>query len=145
MAKSIRVCDGICELAATVGDATIRSLADQIAGGFRLGAALDAAGVTVGPVTESLEADARLMRQIVSQVTDLADATDAADTADPTPGTRRGRSYSGAPTIAARNAQLEQEVMTGVRTPESLFMLSREQVKSATFVERMPTPPGQGW
>ena len=142
MAKSIRVCVGICKLAASTGDATNGSLADQIEHEARLGAALDTAGVTREPVTESLKADARLMRQIISQVMDVADATDAADA---TPGTCRRRSYSGAPTIAARNAQLEQEVMTGVRTPESLFMLSREQVRSATFVERMPTPPGQGW
>ena len=83
-------------------------------------------------VTKILDADASLLRKSMSHDTDAP------------AGTPR-RAYFGTPEIAARNAQLEQEVVAGVRTPESLFMLSREQVKSAKFVERMPTAPGQGW
>ena len=132
MPKSIRGSVGICEPAASAGDAANRLLADQVEYGARLGAAFDAAGVTMEPVMEIPDAAA----SVISLMTDLTDAT---------AGTRRRRPYSGAPTIAARNAQLAHEVMTGVRTPESLFMLSREQVQSAKFVERMPTAPGQGW
>ena len=47
MTKSIRVSDGIYELAASAGEAVNRSLADQIEYWARLGASLDAAGITV--------------------------------------------------------------------------------------------------
>ena len=58
---------------------------------------------------------------------------------------RQRRTYAGAASIAARNAQLEAEVTTGLRSPESLFLLSRKQLKSAKFVERMPVAAGTGW
>lgn len=55
------------------------------------------------------------------------------------------RIYTGAPSIAARNAELNRQVENGERTPESLFLLSREQVQSATFTQRAPAKPGKGW
>jgi hypothetical protein len=133
MAKSIRVSDGIYELAASAGDAVNRSLADQVEYWARLGAALDAAGVTMEQAMRILGGDASLKEQLLSHI---------ASSQAPT---HRRRSYSGAASIAARNAQLESDVRLGVRTAESLFALSRDQVRSATFTERSPAAPGDGW
>lgn len=58
---------------------------------------------------------------------------------------RQRRHYTGDASIAARNAQLAHEVTAGLGSPESLFLLSRKQLKSATFVERAPVADGTGW
>ena len=59
--------------------------------------------------------------------------------------TRQRRTCTGAASIAARNAQLDDEVAPGLHSPESLFLLSRKQLKSARFVERAPVAAGTGW
>ena len=132
MAKSIRVSDGIYELAASAGEAVNRSLADQIEYWARLGASLDAAGITMAQALELLGGDAALKERVIAHVGRLRS-------------TRQRRTYTGAPSITARNAQLEGEVTAGLRSPESLFLLSRRQLKSATFVERAPVADGTGW
>jgi ParD-like antitoxin of type II bacterial toxin-antitoxin system len=128
MPKSIRVSDGIYELAASAGEAVNRSLAEQIEYWARLGASLDAAGITM----RLLGGDAALKERVIAHVGQSRS-------------TRRRRSYTGAAEIAARNAQLDGEVAAGLRSPESLFLLSRKQLKSATFVERAPVARGKGW
>ena len=132
MAKSIRVSDGIYELAASAGVAVNRSLADQVEYWARLGAALDAAGITMAQALQLLGGDAALKERVIAHVGKSRSA-------------RRRRNYTGAASIAARNAQLEAEVGSGLRSPESLFLLSRKQLKSATFVERAPVADGTGW
>ncbi len=132
MAKSIRVSDGIYELAASAGEAVNRSLADQFEYWARLGAALDAAGITMAQALQLLGGDAALKERVIAHVGKSRSA-------------RQRRSYTGAASIAARNAQLDNEVATGLRSPESLFLLSRKQLKSATFVERAPVADGTGW
>ena len=59
--------------------------------------------------------------------------------------TRQRRTYTGAASIAARHAELDAEVTAGLRSPESLFLLSRKQLKSATFIERATVADGTGW
>jgi ParD-like antitoxin of type II bacterial toxin-antitoxin system len=132
MPKSIRVSDGIYELAASAGEAVNRSLAEQIEYWARLGASLDAAGITMAQALRLLGGDAALKERVIAHVGQSRS-------------TRRRRSYTGAAEIAARNAQLDGEVAAGLRSPESLFLLSRKQLKSATFVERAPVARGKGW
>lgn len=132
MAKSIRVSDGIYELAASAGEAVNRSLAEQVEYWARLGASLDAAGITMAQALQLLGGDAALTERVVAHVAKARF-------------TRRRRSYTGAVSIAARNAQLDAEVAAGLRSPESLFLLSRKQLKSARFVERATVADGTGW
>ena len=132
MPKSIRVSDGIYELAASAGEAVNRSLAEQIEYWARLGASLDAAGITMAQAVQLLGGDAMLKERVIAHV-------------GRSRSTRQRRTYTGAASIAARNAQLEDEVSAGLRSPESLFLLSRKQLKSATFVERASVADGTGW
>ncbi len=132
MAKSIRVSDGIYELAASAGEAVNRSLADQVEYWARLGAALDGAGITMAQALQLLVGDAALKERVIAHVGKSRSA-------------RQRRTYTGAASIAARNTQLEAEVTARMRSPESLFLLSRKQLKSATFVERAPVADGTGW
>lgn len=132
MAKSIRVSDGLYELAASAGEAVNRSLAEQVEYWARLGASLDAAGITMAQALQLLGGDAALKERVIAHV-------------GKSRASRRRRTYKGAASITARNAQLEAEVTAGLRSPESLFLLSRKQLKSATFVERAPVAEGAGW
>jgi ParD-like antitoxin of type II bacterial toxin-antitoxin system len=132
MGKSIRVSDGIYELAASAGEAVNRSLAEQIEYWARLGASLDAAGITMAQALQLLGGDATLKERVIAHVGQSRS-------------TRQRRTYTGAVSIAARNAQLEEEVSAGLRSPESLFLLSRKQLKSARFVERASVADGTGW
>ena len=133
MPKSIRVFDGIYELAASAGETVNRSLAEQVEYWARLGAALDTAGITMLQALQLLGGDAALKERVIAHL------------GQSRPATRRRRTYTGASSIAARNAQLESEVVAGLRSPESLFLLSRKQLKSATFVERSTLVAGKGW
>ena len=132
MAKSIRVSDGIYDLAASAGEAVNRSLAEQVEYWARLGASLDAAGITMAQALQLLGGDATLKERVIAHVGRSRSA-------------RQRRTYTGAASIAARNAQLEDEVAAGRRSPESLFLLSRKQLKSARFFERAPVLAGTGW
>lgn len=133
MAKSIRVSDGVYELAAAAGDAVHRSLAEQVEYWVRLGAALDAAGITMEETLLLLQGDASVKERILAQVTSV-------------PGkTQRRRAYTGAATIEATKARFEQAVERGERDPESLFLFSRERVRAAKITERKPAKPGKGW
>ena len=133
MAKSIRVSDGIYDLAAAAGEAVSRSLAEQVEYWARLGAALDAAGITMEESLLLLQGDRGVLDRMLTHVTSA-------------PGkTRRRQRYTGAASIAAKNAQLEREVERGERSPESLFLLSQEQLKTAIFTQRAPAKPGKGW
>ncbi|MEQ1683361.1 MAG: hypothetical protein ABL916_06905 [Burkholderiaceae bacterium] len=132
MPKSIRVSDGIYALAASAGEAVNRSLAEQIEYWARLGASLDAAGITMAQALQLLGGDAKLKERVIAHVGQSRP-------------TRQRRTYTGAASIAARNAQLEDEVSGGLRSPESLFLLSRKQLKSARFVERASVADGTGW
>lgn len=133
MAKSIRVSDGIYDLAAAAGEAVSRSLAEQVEYWARLGAALDAAGITMEESLLLLQGDRGVLDRMLTHVTSA-------------PGkTRRRQRFTGAASIAAKNAQLEREVVRGERSPESLFLLSQEQLKTAIFTQRAPAKPGKGW
>ena len=120
MAKSVRVSDGIYELAAKAGDVAQRSLADQVEYWARLGAALDAAGVTMGQVSRLLDGDPKLTERVIAHVATAAKSA-------------RRRKCSGSPSSAARTAQFDAEVSAGARTPESLLILSGEKVRTAKF------------
>ena len=118
MAKSIRVSDGIYELAAAAGDAVNRSLADQVEYWARLGAALDAAGITMEQSLQLLGGDATLKAKVLEHVSKAQK------------GTRR-RTYTGDPWIAAHRERIEAEVGRGLRTPESLLLFTRARAQGA--------------
>ncbi|KQU67162.1 hypothetical protein ASC88_09120 [Rhizobacter sp. Root29] len=121
------------DLAAAAGMAVHRSLAEQVEYWVRLGAALDAAGITMEESLLLLQGDRGVLDRMLAHVT------------SPPGKTRRRKRYTGDPSIAARNAQLEREVERGERSPESLFLFTREQVKSAKITQRQPDKPGKGW
>ena len=133
MAKSIRVSDELYELAAEAGDVLNRSLAEQVEHWIRLGAALDAAGLTMEQTLLLLQGDSFVKEKMLSHL--IATSSDS----------RRRRSYTGAPSIAKRNAELDRQVESGERSPESLFLLSRAQVKKAKFTQSAPAKRGTGW
>lgn len=133
MAKSIRVSGGIYELAAAAGEAVHGSLAEQVEYWVRLGAALDAAGLTMEESLLLLQGDPGVKERILAHVT-----------SEPGKGRRRKR-YAGVASIAARNAQLEREVERGERSPESLLLFTPDQIMAAVFTQRSPARPGKGW
>jgi hypothetical protein len=133
MAKSIRVSDGIYDLAAAAGEAVSRSLAEQLEYWARLGAALDAAGITMEESLLLLQGDRGVLDRMLDHVTSAPARS------------RRRKRYTSAASIAAKNAQLEREVESGERSPESLFLFSPEQIKTAVFTQRSPAKPGKGW
>jgi hypothetical protein len=121
VAKSIRVSDGIYELAAKAGDLVNRSLAEQLEYWVRLGSVLDASGITMEQVSRLLDGDPRLKEELIAHVASARRRV-------------RRRDHAGAPSIAARSARFDSEVSRGMRIPESLLILSRERVKSAQVI-----------
>lgn len=98
----------------------------------RLGASLDVAGITRLQALQLLGGDDALKERVIAHVGKSRSA-------------RQRRRYTGDASIAARNAQLEAEVTAGLRSSESLFLLLRKQLESATFVERAPVVDSTGW
>lgn len=132
MAKSIRVSEGIYELAAKAGDLVNRSLADQVEYWARLGAAIDAAGITLEQVVRVLAGDVALKKLIGEHITSSRK-------------TARRRAYSGDASIAERVTRFDREVANGTRTPESLLLFSRRQAQAArvTFAEEAKSKAAQ--
>ncbi|MCW7538244.1 ParD-like family protein [Aquabacterium sp. A7-Y] len=131
MAQSIRVSDDLYDLAQTVSAALGRSLAQQIEYWARLGAALDAAGLTSDQATKILNGDVDLKAQVRALL-----------------GSSHAERYEGlgSPVVAARRSGLLRDVVEGRRTAQSLFVIPDELVRSAKLT--FPSPPesdGAGW
>jgi hypothetical protein len=129
MAQSIRVSDEMYALAQRTGTALDRSLAQQFEYWARLGAAIDAAGITSSQAMSLLEAG-KPVDVLIAVATGHAD-------------------NSGDARIRRRNEQLEADVAAGRRSAASLLIFSAEAV-SASTVSKAPYPEnvldgGGGW
>jgi ParD-like antitoxin of type II bacterial toxin-antitoxin system len=117
MAKSIRISDEFYDTALHAGEAMGRSLAQQLEHWARMGAALDAAGIT-------FEQTARLLQARTDVRARLLGVLNAA-------GDHDNNSEALAAKAAARRQQQEAEVLSGQRSARSLFLFSVDAVKRA--------------
>ncbi|WP_077038033.1 hypothetical protein [Pelomonas sp. KK5] len=129
MAKSIRVSDGMYELASQAGEAMHRSLAEQVEFWARLGAALDAAGITMEEAAALLKGDAQVKDRILEQLN----------------AKRHAREFKGFASIEKRKKQFEREVVEGKRSARSLFFIDSKRAREATVLACEPEVAGDGW
>jgi len=139
MAKSIRVSDEMYELASNAGAVLHRSLAEQFEYWARLGAALDAAGISLDEAAQLLQGDSGIKQRVLEQV--MA-ATGAATGAAKR---KRRETYSGAVAIEKRKKEFENDVADGRRTASSLSFIDGKRAREATIVGRQPEKAGVGW
>ena len=119
MAQSIRVSDEMYASAQRAAAVLQRSLAQQFEYWARLGAAIDAAGITSSQVISLLEAG-KTVETLVAVATGHAD-------------------NSGDARIRQRNEQLEADVATGKRAASSLLIFAADAVRAST-VSNAPYP-----
>nr|WP_316639142.1 hypothetical protein [uncultured Roseateles sp.] len=128
MAQSVRVSDEFYEMAQLAGAALGRSLAQQIEYWARLGAAMDAAGITSQQAMQMLTGDTSLRDRVMATLGAAGEPDRVAQA------------------IAARHALIEEEVVTGQRSAESLFAFRRDAIQSATMIfAAEPTPSSSTW
>ena len=127
MAQSIRISDQFYELADAARGVSGRSLAQQLEYWARLGAALDAAGVTTEQVTQMLGGDVDLKTRMIDMLCNTADSSNV--------GVQ----------IAQRHRQNEADVKVGVRSAQSLAVIPRALVKKASFTFSAEPKPKGGW
>ena len=131
MAQSVRVTDEMYARAQQAGAAMSRSLAQQFEYWARLGAALDAAGV-------SAQQAARL----------LGNAEAANALAESAIKGVFNRTAEGLPMLREHHERLAAQVTAGQRKPESLWVFSDEAVRAATVTfapEHTPESTDDGW
>ena len=133
MAKSIRVSDGIYELAASAGAVVNRSLAEQIEYWARLGAALDASGLSMDDALKILRGDLDLKMRVLDHVASAAGRT------------HQRRSFSGHAGIEERKQRIERQVQSGERSARSLILVDSASAQSATLTPRSRAKAGSGW
>ena len=127
MAQSIRVSDELCSLAQATGKALQRPIAQQMEHWARLGAALEAAGI-------SSTAAMRLLR--------------AQSTADELVSVALGRSkVSGLEQLRKLQANDADQVARGKRSAKSLYIVSKKALQGFTFQrqDRSESAEGEGW
>lgn len=117
MAQSIRISDEMYARAQTAAGMLDRSLAQQFEYWARLGAAIDASGITTSQAIELLEAG-RPADVLVAIATGKGDR-------------------SGSPRIQRRNEQIEADVAAGRRSARSLLIFSSDAVQDST-VDKAP-------
>ncbi len=129
MAQSIRVSDEMYALAQKTSVVLDRSLAQQFEYWARLGAALDAAGLTTKQAMALLEAG-KPVELLVAVATGQADNV-------------------GATGIRQRNEQVEADVAAGRRSARSLIMFPADAVQASTVSKAPYTAAvlegGDGW
>lgn len=122
MAKSIRISDELYDIALHAGEAMDRSLAQQMEHWARMGAALDAAGITFEQRLRLLQGHAGVHEQVLRALH-----------AEP-PQARGDDAAAVAARAALRRRQREAEVMGGRRSPSSLFLFTAKAARSADVV-----------
>lgn len=128
MAQSVRVSDEFYEMAQLAGAALGRSLAQQIEYWARLGAAMDAAGITSEQAMQMLTGDASLRDRVMATLGATVEPDRVAQA------------------IASRHALIQEQVTTGQRSAESLFAFQREAIQSATVsFAAEPSPSSSTW
>jgi len=126
--KSVRISDAIYALAEQASASSCRSLSQQIEHWTRLGATLDAAGITAPQVARLLLGDAKAIDGTLAQL---------------------GLSPSAAmesEAITAKNAKLEDEVRHGRRAAGSLVHVPRALARNARAIyPKNPFGKPSGW
>lgn len=119
MAQSIRVSDDVYHLAAEVGAAQSRSLAQQVEHWVRLGIALDAAGLTTAQEMKLFGGDPKGLQHAAAQVPVV--------------------NLGGRPEIEAFHRRVGYEVAKGMRSAESSMAFSR--TSPGRFKVQLAEPP----
>ena len=127
MAQSIRISDQFYDLADAARSVSGRSLAQQLEYWARLGAALDAAGVTTEQVTQMLGGEIDLKTRMLDMLCNMVDSSNVGEQ------------------IAQRHRQDEAAVRAGQRSAQSLAVIPRALVKRARFTFPVETKPKGGW
>jgi hypothetical protein len=133
MARSIRISDDFYDIALHAGEAMGRSLAQQLEHWARMGAALDAAGVTFEQTVRLLQGRADTHGKLLSVLNAAGDRGDS------------GAAL--AAQAAARRQQLEADVRSGKRSATSLFLFSPNAVERAKlrFAPEDSAAGADGW
>jgi hypothetical protein len=130
MAQSIRISDELYALAQRAGGALDRSLAQQMEYWARLGAAIDAAGITSKQAMELLESG-RSVDTLVAVATGRTDNVKA-----------------GSRTLRALHKKLDDDVVKGRRSAESLLAFRKEDVKASKVTYALDSTrqvESEGW
>lgn len=127
MPQSIRVSDAFYAMAEAASAVSCRSLAQQMEYWARLGAALDAAGLTSEQASRILNGDADLKRQVLAMLAASSGPEDVG-----------GR-------IAARRAKDKDAVQAGRQSPESLLVIPGRWVQKARFTFPEEPSSKDGW
>lgn len=136
MPQSIRISDQLYGLAETASGVACRSLAQQLEYWARLGAALDAAGLTSEEAVRLLAGDIGLKAQVLAALSGSVQADPVAQRVS------RSRSQDA---IATRHAKDEKAVKGGRRSADSLLVVPEAMIRRATFTfPKEPTSKG-GW
>jgi len=133
MAQSIRISDDFYDLALHAGQAFGRSLAQQLEYWARLGAALDAAGLTSEQASQLLHARLDLKSEM-ARLLERDDATE--DAVPPLPEH---------PEIRAKHEKMAREVRQGKRPASSLFVIPEKLVRNAKFTFPAEYEDSTGW
>jgi len=139
MASVVRISDELYTLTDTVARGLNRSLTQQLELWARLGAALDAAGITMEQTLRLLGADASAKEEAVRLAQPTAQAK-------PVASARAGRAAP--PTIESvreRDAQVEREVASGQRPAETLFLFTRQRAQAARATFPAASRRASGW
>lgn len=125
--KSVRISDAIYRLAEQASASSCRSLSQQVEHWARLGATLDAAGITSAQVARLVLGDAGSVDDTLSEL-GLAPAA------------------AQAKKVQAKNAQLEDDVRQGRRSAQSLVHTPRGLARGAKATyPRHPFGKPAGW
>ena len=133
MAQSIRISDDFYDLASHASQALGRSLAQQFEYWARLGAALDAAGLTSEQASQILHGGLDLKTEIAR----LLRPDDAPEEAVPP--------LPEHPAIRAKHEALAREIMQGKRPASSLFVIPDKLFRNAKITFPAEYEDCTGW
>jgi hypothetical protein len=133
MAQSIRISDDFYDLASHASQACGRSLAQQMEYWARLGAALDAAGLTSEQAGQILRGNLDLKSEVV-RLLQRRSATESAVLPLPEH-----------PQIRARHEAMTREVEQGKRPASSLFVIPDKLVRNAKISFPAEYEDSAGW
>lgn len=127
MAQSIRISDELYSLAQATGKALQRPIAQQMEHWARLGAALEAAGISSTAAMELLGAK-RTADELVAVALDRS-------------------KISGAKHLRRLHANDADQVASGKRSAKSLYIVNKKDLQGFTFKrnDRAESAEGEGW
>ncbi|MFG6431991.1 TA system antitoxin ParD family protein [Roseateles sp. LYH14W] len=127
MAKSVRITDELYGLVEKTGASMSRSLAQQLEHWARIGAALDASGLTTDQVLKLMGRDNPLAEQVLAMM--LVNA----------------HKHRGAAEVVKRHAADEAAVRVGRKQAEDLFVFPTGFLRNARTARVSKAAAGAGW